>query len=112
MWVKSIRSLKRLTPRQLKDYYDRQLQEFFVKKYPWPKAKTFFQQRHVEQGSWWYGPKRVREQLTLLKQVRQMLRDGYERTVPKPKGAVGACAVDREEARPTRPKKADRKDNW
>lgn len=110
MWIKSVARLRRLTPRQLRDYYTRQLRLFWTDRMTFSNGRstpTPFQRRH--NPSWgWGGREQTRRHIERLKLIRQMLRGGYERETPKVKGP-GACAVDREEERPARdPAKGDR----
>lgn len=111
MWIKNMHRLRRLTPRQLRDYYNRQLRLFWTDRMTFPSGRsslTPFQRRH-NSGQWGWGGRVVtRERIAKLKVIRQMLRDGYEREEPKAKGP-GVCAVDREdEARQRDPAKGDR----
>lgn len=113
LWLKSPRALTHLTPRQLRAYYERQMRNFYTDRTTYSNGHVSpspFEQRHQER-TWFIGGRaRCRETIAKLKAIRQMLRDGYERKVAKPKGAVGACAVDREEERRQKqPHKGDRR---
>jgi hypothetical protein len=102
MWIKSLRSLRRLTPRQLHDYYTREVRFFWTDRMTFStgrKSCTPFERRHnttTASQYWGWGRKEVRGHIAKLKAIRQMLRDGYKREQPRRTG-VGACAVDRED---------------
>lgn len=103
MWIRSEDKLRELSPRHVRQYYDRTLRYFLT-------VAWRFKGRHRGTSWQWDGRASCRRDIDRLKAIRAMLRTGYKRKVPD-RNSPGACAIDREdETGRKRPAKTERSD--